>query len=131
MATSIFDDGIVVDGCRAVPAFRILVNMSAIGSVTTDIDYFPTSHATALIAVLTNRVLPTRLGDTWQLTGRGEFPETDPAQTKLANIGTRSTTQLATVVVACAELGWPAGLDNQRFLRHLASFSGVSCDLEL
>src|SRR3990172_6506820 len=84
--TFILEAGISVKSCRAVRALRILVSMSAIGSVT---------------MVL---VLPAGLLDSRQVALQGELAEADTAEREGAQESARAAAAVAAVAVPHLEL---------------------------
>src|SRR3954453_6754292 len=98
MFSLIFDAGIDTSSCIAVEALRILVSMSAIGSV---------------MLIPSNPSSPTRLSDAGDLAVVGHLPEAQAAQAELAIHRTRTPAATAARVPAHLELGLPVGLDPQ------------------
>src|SRR3990170_247582 len=95
----IFECGITTVSCRAIPALRMRVKKSAMGSLT-------------LIT------LPTRLHYTGDLPLVRQLSQADPAQTELPVIAVRPATPLAPVVLPDLELLRLPLLHQQRFSRH-------------
>src|SRR5262249_7902606 len=62
--------------------------------------------------------LPTRLGHARELATHRPLAETDAAESKLAQIGTRPATDLTAIVLLHLELGLAPGLDDHRSLCH-------------
>jgi hypothetical protein len=112
MFTSSFDDGIIVCGFRAMPALRILVSISAIGSLTV----ISVRHSTQRTLDL-----PTRLRHAGQFPIVRKFAETDPAHPKLSDVRPWSPTDAAPIVVANCKLRGSLRLRDLRLLRHSPS----------
>src|SRR5687768_16274258 len=95
MATRTFVDGIVVSDWRAIPALRILVSMSLIGSLTL-IRPLPLRTRFPLIGGRSAR-LPTRLRYAGEPTNRGKLPETDSAQAKFPHVCPAAPAKVAAI----------------------------------
>ena len=63
--------------------------------------------------------LPTGLGHAGNLSLVSQFPETNPADSELANVSARSAAQVTTIILAHLELGCPLAFLNERLLGHL------------
>src|SRR3954470_7500157 len=116
MAARTFVEGIVVSDCRAIPALRILVSMSLIGSLT-------------LIRPLSLRLyfrvtpgwiarLPTRLRHARQATNRRQLPETDPAEPELAHVRPAAPAKMAAINLPGLKLCGTGRLHDQTLLSH-------------
>src|SRR6476619_2838505 len=116
IATRTFVEGIVVSDCRAIPALRILVSISLIGSLT-------------LIRPLSLRLcfrvtpgwiarLPTRLRHARQSTNRRQLPETDPAEPKLPHVGPAASAKMAAIYLPGLKFCGAGRLDDQTLLSH-------------
>src|SRR5690606_38026680 len=117
--------GITVFSCRAWPAFRMRVSMSAIGSVTLAIGNFLAQRARTASpphAVVRSRAIPSPLpgglGHTSDLPAVGPGPETDAAHLELPEEGPRAPTKRAPVVLPHLELGLAGRCNHLRSLRH-------------
>src|SRR5512141_526289 len=109
------DAGTSIFGSRARTPFRMRVSMSAMGSV--------------MFIAIPLRLLPARLDHARDLAREGEFPEADPAQLELANVGSGPTADLAAGVCAHRELGLALRLGDHRQLGHSLppTASGTAC----
>jgi hypothetical protein len=94
MPSLILEAGTTQLSCFTMMAFLILVNISAIGSVTVT----PTINYISL---------PARFSNAGQFGIERESAETYTADTKLAHIGARSTTNLAPAVLLDREFWGP------------------------
>src|SRR5215213_9211199 len=98
IATRTFVDGIVVSACRAIPAFRILVSISLIGSLTL---IRPLSLRSRFrIDVCGSARLPTRLRYARQATNRRQLAETDSAEPELPHVCTAAPAKVAAIYLA-------------------------------
>src|SRR5438105_11408610 len=100
ISTFSFELGISARSCSALLALRMRVSMSATGSVSMF------------------SLLPRALRHAGDHALVGELPEADPAETELAEHGTRAPAAVAAGVVAHLELRGAGGLHPQRLLGH-------------
>src|SRR5215217_7255287 len=105
----------VVSDCRAMPALRILVSMSLIGSLTL---IRPLSLWSRLVTAGWVAWLPTRLRHAWQATNRRQLPETDPAEPELPHVCPAAPAKVATIHLPSLKLCRPGSLDDQTLLGH-------------
>src|SRR3954447_11958570 len=101
ISTFSFEFGISARSCSALLALRMRVSMSATGSVS-------------MVVVLSPRALR-HAGDHALV---GELAQADTAEPELLVDRARAPATVAAGVVTHLELGRPAGLDDQRLLRH-------------
>src|SRR5581483_2730619 len=99
IATRTFVDGIVVSDCLAIPALRIRVSISLIGSLTL-IRASPEPLLESESFRLAGRPLPARLGDAGQPPDRRQFAEADAADPEFPHVGAAAATEAAPVDVA-------------------------------
>src|SRR3954451_7262042 len=66
-------------------------------------------------------LLPARLHDAGELAVQRQLAEADAAEAKLPDVGARSPTEVAAVVLLHLEPGRPFGLDDHRNLSHVCS----------
>src|SRR5215210_886255 len=95
IATRTFVDGIVVSDWRAIPALRILVSMSLIGSLTLIRPHSLRSRFPLIFG--RSARLPTRLCYARESTNRGELPETDSAEPELAHVCSAAPAKVAAI----------------------------------
>src|SRR5215210_6619107 len=126
-----FDAGMSTRECFARIALRILVSMSAIGSVITQLQKRVLGVGFWVLGwrLLTNTQhptpfsLPARLDDAGDLPLERQLAEADAAQLELAQVAAGPSAALATRVGARRKLLRPLRLRDQGFLRHVFLFS--------
>src|SRR5918998_2613147 len=116
IATSTFVDGIVVSNWRAIPALRILVSMSLIGSLTLIRPLSLWSRFPVIVG--RSARLPTRLRYAREPTNRGQLPETDSAEPKLPHVCPAAPAEVAAIHLAGLKLRGTGRHDDQTLLGH-------------
>src|SRR5438552_2507597 len=115
-STFSFDDGSSIRSCRDVMPLRILVSMSAIGSVIDIRDsVFSVPSAECHSALM---FLPARFGDAGDVAAEREQTEADAAKLKLAQKAAGTAALFAAVDFAGHELRLPLRLDDHGNLGH-------------
>src|SRR5215207_9252373 len=116
IATRTFVDGIVVSDCLAIPALRILVSMSLIGSLTL---IRPLSLPSRFpLSLGRSARLPTRLRHAWKATNGRKLPETDPAESELPHIRPAAPTQVTAIYLPNLKLCGTRCPHDQTLLGH-------------
>src|ERR687898_117825 len=117
IATRTLVDGIVVSDCRAIPALRILVSMSLIGSLTL---IRPLSLRSRIpLGLCRSARLPTRLRHAWEAPNRRQLAEADPAEPKLSHVCPAAPTEMAAVHLPSLKFRGTGRFDDQTLLGHL------------
>src|SRR5215207_2408673 len=116
IATSTFVDGIVVSDWRAIPALRILVSMSLIGSFTLIRPLSLRSHCPLIVG--RSARLPTRLRYARQSTNRRQLAEADSAESKLSHVCPAAAAKVAAVDLPSLKLRGTGRFDDQTLLGH-------------
>src|SRR5215213_10863366 len=111
-----------------MPALRILVSMSLIGSLTLirPLSLWSRLQVTAGWVAW----LPTRLRHAWQATNRRQLPETDPAEPELPHVCPAAPAKMATIHLPSLKLRGTGRLDDQTLLGHSGASDSPSGALD-
>jgi len=112
MEILVLDAGIRTESCRAMMAFLILVNISAIGSVT-------------LISSFSYLQLPARLDDAGDYAFTGQFTEANTTQTKAPYIASGPPAAIAPVAHPHLEFAFLFPLDHGYFGHSQLLLNGI------
>src|SRR5437016_1089733 len=115
IATFILEAGIATASCFACTPLRILVSISATGSVMLTCSVLAFREWKQLPC---EPCLPTGLGYPRDLAFESELAEANSTKGELADVAPRPAAQLAAVAFLHRVLGRPVALDDHRDLRH-------------